>query len=75
MLEPLWGISLAATGSPPPLAGVLDKIGLGTLDLAGAARFIDGAIRCKGVEKRTNADGTVSYVAKIGALGTQFLVR
>ena len=44
-------------------------------ETAFAVQRISSAIRCKGVEKRTNADGSVSYVARIGVIGTQFFFR
>ena len=46
-------------------------IGTETFDV----RKVSASVRCKGVEKRTNADGSVSYVATVGKSGIVVIVR
>ena len=46
-------------------------IGTETFDV----RKVSASVRCKGVEKRTNADGSVSYVATVGKSGMAVIIR
>ena len=58
---PICTFSAAAAGNIPATA----------FDVARASN----GFRCKSVEKRANVDGSVSYVATLGFIGTQLIVR